>query len=558
MKAKIIKAFAIVATTGLLAACSSDYLDVTPETLVSSGTVQTTEEGAQQALNGLCQTMYCPVTDYFSDYLYPNGEPYIATVYGEVLSQDYFSYLWASGTGTNYTWAANNFPSGWLVLQGWSYCYNLINQANVILDGIDTIEGDRDHLDFIKAQALTVRAHAYIRLLMSYAPRWQDSNNGEKYTVVLRLHAGTEDVPLSTMNEVLASIYNDCETAIKLFEDCGLTRTYTWEPNVAVAQGLFARAAMLKEDWPKAQEMAAKSRKNYPIMTADEYKAGFCKPNREWIWEAYEDNQFGYAAYGTMYACNGTYPGLWGEGAGCINYDLYRQFPEGDIRSDLFFTPDKLVGTRVKPAAFWHEKWCDPTSMNLLELNPLMKGQIEAYQNSHYPTDTSVSWPAPYTNFQTGSNEGVLVGFGAQYKFWALDNYGTGSWCVMRGAEMLLNEAEAAYHNGQPAVAIANLKELNAQRNENYDCNLSGQALLDEIRLQRRFELWGEGFSFFDLKRWNLPMVRNVWVANDVDSNNVPQAYGLKKEADDKGWKFAVPISESRYNKLVDRTLVDD
>ena len=376
MKTNILKSLAVIATTGILGACSSDYLDVEPVTVISSATVQTTEDGAQQALNGLCQTMYCPVSDYFDSYMFPNGEPYIATVYGEVLSQDDFNYLWASGTGSNYTWAANTLPGGWIPLLGWSYCYNLINQANVILDGIDTIEGDRNHLDSIKAQALTIRAHAYIRLLMLYAPRWQDSNNGERYTVVLRLHAGTEDVPLAKMNDVLATIYDDCETAIGLFENCGLNRTYTWEPNAAVAQGLYARAAMLKEDWPKAQEMAALARANYPVMTADEYKAGFCKPNGEWIWEAYEDNSFGYAAYGTMYACNGTYPGVWGQGAGCINYDLYRQFPEGDIRSDLFFTPDKLVGNRVNRSAFWNEKWCDPTSINLLQLNSLMKAQI--------------------------------------------------------------------------------------------------------------------------------------------------------------------------------------
>ncbi len=54
-----------------------------------------------------------------------------------------------------------------------------------------------------------------------------------------------------------------------------------------------------------------------------------------------------------------------------------------------------------------------------------------------------------------------------------------------------------------------------------------------------------------------MPMVRNPWERNNVNSNNIPVAYKLRKEPTDIGWKFAVPLSESRYNKLIDRTLVD-
>ena len=71
-------------------------------------------------------------------------------------------------------------------------------------------------------------------------------------------------------------------------------------------------------------------------------------------------------------------------------------------------------------------------------------------------------------------------------------------------------------------------------------------------------KLLGEGHAWFDLKRWNLPMERKAWEKNNIDSNNIPQAYKLIKEASDRGWKYAVPLNESRYNKLVDRTLVDE
>ena len=195
--------------------------------------------------------------------------------------------------------------------------------------------------------------------------------------------------------------------------------------------------------------------------------------------------------------------------------------------------------------------------MDLNSLNDLMKAQIKAYLRDNTPA-VAANWPKPYTNFQTGNDDETKVMFGAQLKFWCKNDYGSGNYCVMRAAEMLLAEAEAAYYNRDETTAVNNLKELNAQRNPNYTCNLSGEALLEEIRLQRRFELWGEGFNWFDLKRWNLPMERKAWEKNNIDSNNIPQAYKLIKEASDRGWKYAVPLNESRYNKLVDRTLVDE
>lgn len=556
MKNILLKGIAGIACAGMLAGCSSDYLDVQPETVISTSQINTTQEGAQQALYGLCETMYCPMGDYFDSYIFPNGEPYISTVYGDILSQDYFSYMWATRVGSNFSWAANMMPGGWIPTIPWSYCYNLINQANVILSGIDNIDGDENQLKLIKAQALTIRAHAYTRLVQLYAPRWQDSENGSRYCVVIRLTPGVEDVPLSTMNDVLGQIYKDCDDAALLYNESTAKRSKSWEPGVEVAYGIKARAALLREDWATAQDMAHKARSGYSIMTPDEFKAGFCSPTSEWMWYAY-GGDLGYACFGTMYACNGAYPGVWGDGAGAINYELYRKFPAGDIRSDLFFTPDKLVGATVVRSSFWSSTYCDPVSMNLNSLHDLMKAQIRAYQKSHMPTDKSIDWPLPYNNFQTGNSDESKVVFGAQYKFWAKNDYGVGDYCMMRASEMLLTEAEAACHNNQESVAVAALQELNAQRNPNYTCTLSGDALLEEVRLQRRFELWGEGFSFFDLKRWNMPMVRNPWERNNVNSNNIPVAYKLRKEPTDIGWKFAVPLSESRYNKLIDRTLVD-
>ena len=128
----------------------------------------------------------------------------------------------------------------------------------------------------------------------------------------------------------------------------------------------------------------------------------------------------------------------------------------------------------------------------------------------------------------------------------------------MRAAEMLLTEAEAAYHNGDESTALNCLKELMAQRDETYDFQGTGVDLLDEIRLQRRIELWGEGFCWFDYKRWNIPMERKAWDADNLEEcGGWPNTLARKFETDFMyGWRVAIPQREFTYNKLADPKLL--
>lgn len=565
MKNIIVKSLATLLTVASLASCSSDYLDVRPETAVTSSTVETTQQGAQSALYGLCRAMYYPMTGIeVFHVLGVNGEPFISMFYGDIFGQDYFSLMWAQNMGTNFMWNNNTLINGWVSQIGWVYCYNLISQANNILVNVDNIDGDRDKLDYIKAQALTIRAHAYVRLLQIYGPRWEDSNNGQKYVCVIRTQPGTGDVPLSTMNDVVTLIKSDLETALGIYDNTTTNRTHIWEPDEDVAHGVYARLAMLIHDYPTAQKMAAAAHRPYSVMTAAEYKSGFAQVvSRSYIWANPVESSasgIGYFSHGSYYACQGPYPTDWELGAGQINYELYRKIPKGDIRASLFFTPDKLTGnTQLRASSFWNENICNPANMDLSKLNSNMKLQLTRFGNSVIPNGDVATFGQPYVSKTPGESTNPVIAFGAQYKFWGLDMYGTNSFPYMRSEEMMLTEAEAAYYNGDENAAKTQLKRLIAERNPGQDIDkLSGQALLDEIKLQRRIELWGEGFNFFDLKRWNEPCVRNPWVKNDVNSNNIPASYRLNKQPSDaNGWRFTVPQSESQYNNAIDRSLLD-
>ncbi|MBD0298566.1 MAG: RagB/SusD family nutrient uptake outer membrane protein, partial [Flavisolibacter sp.] len=73
----------------------------------------------------------------------------------------------------------------------------------------------------------------------------------------------------------------------------------------------------------------------------------------------------------------------------------------------------------------------------------------------------------------------------------------------MRADEFYLLNAEANARIGQETKAKQALTKLLSQRitDLSYLNNLSGKALLDEIYLQTRIELWGEGKSYLAMKR---------------------------------------------------------
>jgi hypothetical protein len=118
----------------------------------------------------------------------------------------------------------------------------------------------------------------------------------------------------------------------------------------------------------------------------------------------------------------------------------------------------------------------------------------------------------------------------------------------MRAAEMYLIEAEALARLGtQDAAARTALNTLRQNRETvaaNYVASVnSGAALIDEIMLNRRLELWGEGFRFTDLKRLNEPVNRTG------TNHSVSLCIETTIPAGDVRWQWLIPKSEVDANK---------
>ena len=506
--------------------CSKDYLETYPTSSTSPGTLFESTQAAAVAVNGLGKIMHRQYGAYGQGY---NGEGTVRLYFGDYLGNNLMK-----GNSTGFLNSANGnlYTSNTASLSGyaWYYYYMLIGNANTILKNIDAAEGTDGERAYIKAQALAYRAYAYSNLVQIFGRRWSDGQ--DKLACVLRLTGEEPDnLDRSTVGEVYAQIYKDLDEAISLFNASGKanSRSSKHLMDLDVAYAIYARVALTREDWNNALKYAQLVRKNYPLMSVADEKAGFCNPNGEWIWYIYgaEDetlyyyDYFAYAAYNASTSTMRNYPLL-------ISKHLFDQIPETDIRRAFWLDPDGYEGQ---------------FNTNTMKANAqTSKNKLWVY-GQDYATQEGRAGIL--------SNSCVFAYMNFKIKNWAQP--GIGHMCLFRGSEMLLIEAEAQYRLGNEAATRDLLVELNAtsKRDPEYTCDKSGQDLMDEIKLYRGIELWGEGFNWFDLKRWGDSISRQKY----ADGGNWMSQYAITFGPNEKNnWTWTIPQSETNYNKGITTT----
>ncbi len=324
-------------------------------------------------------------------------------------------------------------------LYAWSLFYRIIYNVNGVINHIDDAASESESLQKnLKAQALTLRAYAYFQLAQLFQQTYTGNENAPGVPVYTE--ASIDGKPRSTMAEVFTLITSDLDEAVKLFEESGLPQRHISNPTQQVAMGIRARVALVMEDWPKAAEMAAAARQGQTLMSVAQFSTGFDNYTRQnWMW-GLEVNSEQSTTYASWFShMDWTIGGYCGFGFSQKSYslELYKQMDDEDVRKKLI----------------------DASSV---ETGRLIPHKFAAGGDKEFNAD--------------------LV--------------------MMRPEEMLLIEAEARARMNDEANAQALLKQLRDKRFENpVTISASGQALLDEIWLERRIELWGEGFRGFDMKR---------------------------------------------------------
>lgn len=476
--------WAVLITAVLLSpGCKKDYLQLDPPATLTPENIFSTTKNAMATVNGMHRLLY---VQWYSNQA--TGGVSGNFLYTEVLGEDYVMTAQANGWYiSEYRWLQHRNESSTMNRWNYGFFYSFIGNANMIIANIDKAEGPEDEKKVIKGQALAYRAWAYFNLVQLFGERYDANGANSGLGLSLVLEPRTGSLPRNTVAETYAQINADLDEALDLLN--GLSRPSKSHLNTNVVKGLKARVALVQQNWPLAAQMANEARQGFSLMSNALYLDGFSDTaNPEWIWGI--DHRDDHPTYFySFYAYLGNFSSTNTRGnPKAIFSKLYDMISATDVRKQLW----------------------DPTGTNTSF--PLVAGGTrKPYMTRKFLLDNP------------NNSNGDLV--------------------LMRAAEMYLIEAEAlARQAGREADARNVLYELAHQRDPNYVLSTnSGQALIDEILVQRRIELWAEGFRFYDLKRLNQPLDRNGGNHDNTLAQKMTEPAGTKE------WVFLIPRAEIEY-----------
>ena len=277
------------------------------------------------------------------------------------------------------------------------------------------------------------------------------------------------------MFEFIKSDLNKAETLIPYYKN-----NKKWMPNLACVYGLKARLYMWVEKYDSAQIYARKAidESHATPMTkvqALDTRSGFNQAD-PWMWASSQtaddatvksklcnwtsylsnESEWGYTSYGG--------PVLM------ISRDMYDRLSDTDWRKLEFKAPDGSA---------------------LADQNTYCNDQYKPGGDQELPKYASLK-------FRPGGGDVKNSTVGAATAF-----------PIMRVEEMYFIEAEAAAHQNPAQGKTLLVNFMRAYRDANYSTTASTKdAVVEEIVFQKRVELWGEGQTFYDIKRLNYSVKR--------------------------------------------------
>ena len=363
----------------------------------------------------------------------------------------------------------------------WKTYYQQIKAVNNVISAIEKGGVDNNNKSMY-GQALALRGYMYFMLARIFGPTYV--SNESKDCVPMYLATTIEGKPRAKVGEVYTQIVNDLTKAILNLD--GFTRVNKEKVDKNVAEAFLAQVYLEMGNYTQAASIAHLARQGYAQPSEAQWKDGFydLNSNPDVMWGGIltaETTSFvaSYFAHFDNTDVNGYAGGLAVYKS--IDRRLYDAIPNSDYRKSVF-----------------------QASNNAAPYN------LPKYANTKF--------------------RDLSVGNGGDYVY-------------LRASELFYIEAEALAKSGNESQAKSVLNEITLLRNPAYSNNLSGQLLIDEIILQKRIEMWGEGCAWFDMKRLGVSLVRNY-----TGTNHVISAAKLDIPAGDNRFLFQIPQAEILAN----------
>lgn len=467
--------------------CFTDKLEPSPQTFFSDLVVFDTPERVQQQVNSLYSSSSIKAGAFL-------GGRYL--IYNDIQGEEFINVKANQGSGFNvWNFTQNESQTGGI----WDAAYKSINQANVLLKGLEDNAGKfvtpvfpenyAAKAEQFKAEARFIRAVSYFYALQIYA-RSYGAANGSSPGLPLRLTAETNsennDLALSTVAEVYAQIIADLD-----FAEANLPLQYTDAlNNVSHAHRNTAIAL-------KTKVYLSQSKWDDVIREANKIVS--------------ESAPF-TAATGVKHALEPSIQSVFAS----------PQLTNESIFS-LVFTNQDNAGTQNQLGFYFQ-----PTGGAEYYLNP--QGIIA--DASWKPTDERRKFVT-----LSGGNSWLI-------KYPSPTPY-TDKAPIIRYPEILLNLAEARVRstgNVDPkALALLNAVRSRSDASTSWTTAsfANSGALLSAILKERQIEFLGEGIRAIDVRRLNIAFPKKGSVS--------------AIEPNDPTYLWAIPASELAANKLVTR-----
>ncbi len=519
----------IISKYFLLAACGCMGLTSCIEETFPTSTATADQLGssakATEALVWAAPAFLNNVGTYSEDYAYDWGFGSMMHV-RDVLTADMVvtpsGYNWFSGWSTNDAQGERYVSTAFT----WRYYYKAIQTANNIIGVIDDATAS-DAQKGIKAIGYTYRALFYLDAARTYEFLPNDIY-GEDYvtdagnsiinlTIPIVTPETTEEQahnnPRATREEMFNFINGDLTKAEADIEKYDASLKSATVPTLSTVYGLKARLYMWVEQYDSAAVYARKAIDlgTNKVMSETEWTdptTGFNTVVSSWMLASQQTAEDRTVTSGILnfvsWLSNEAAYGYAAAGPNVmIGSNLYEQINNADFRKKCFKAPS------TNPVS-GSEKYIDKAIFDAL------------------PTYASLKFRPGEGN--TGDSK---VGSCTAYP-------------IMRVEEMYFIEAEAKAH-AEPAEGKAALESfMNNYRCPGYTCKASDKdGVVKEIIAQKSIEFFGEGVSFFDIKRLDYSVDRTL-------NKNVDDSERFKTEGRPAWMNMCLTYSERTNNKGVD------